>query len=262
MGLLREFSDSEFVEMRKTFAAAEPFPHIVIDDFLNEQARDRLSDFPSKAWPYWNTTTEGFQKAKHYCNDITKIPSACGALIRECNEPAFLSAVEHITGIDQIIADPYLEGGGLHASSEGGVLVPHTDFHYYERLHMFRMVNLIVYLNEEWGANDGGNLELYKRGDSTPTVSVVPRFGRAVIFKTDDQSIHGFSTPVGPGKWRKSVAIYYYNSREAAGFSGDTTTYWQAHGTRLKGLRLAAFQGLSFTARMVAKLAHRIDPNL
>jgi len=239
-----------------------PFPHLVIDDLVAPDAHELLSSFPDPAWDHWERASEGYQKAKHTCADITKIPPPYAALIRECNEPAFLASLEAITGIRQIIADPYLEGGGLHASSEGGVLVPHTDFHYYERLHMFRMINLILYVTDEWSEADGGSLELYRRGETRSDVTITPKFGRAVIFKTDDKSIHGFTRPVAPGKWRKSVAIYYYNSREAADFSGDTTTYWQSTGTKLKGPRLAAFKGLTFISRSFSKLAHKINPNV
>ena len=43
---------------------------------------------------------------------------------------------------------------------------------------------------------------------------------------TDDRSVHGFPEPVrGEGHWRRSIALYYYTSTEAPGFSGDTTTY-------------------------------------
>jgi hypothetical protein len=262
MTLLRRFGASELAELRNAFAAAQPFPHVVIDNCLVGDARERLSDFPPPSWAHWNLASEGYQKAKRSCADIKVIPSACAELIRECNEPEFLSTVERITGIGQLIADPYLEGGGLHASSEGGVLVPHTDFHHYERLHLFRVINLIIYLNEDWSEVDGGPLQLYRRGQRAPVVTITPSFGRAVIFKTDDQSIHGFSTPVAPGKWRKSVAIYYYTSRESVEFAGDGTTYWQSKGTRLKGMQLMAFQSLTWASRFVSKLAHKMDPNV
>jgi hypothetical protein len=260
MRLVREFTDADILQMRARFADAAPFPHLVIDDFLSDGAKSSLGEFPTPDWRHWNAFSEGFQREKRYCNDIAQIPAPYSQLIVECSQPTFLTALESLTSIDQLIVDPYLEGGGLHCSGGGGVLVPHTDFHLYERLNLYRKLNLLIYLNDDWGPDDGAYLELYRPEEKTPAVTIAPHFGRAVIFKTDDQSVHGFSVPVAQGKWRKSVALYYYNSRDESAFAGDQTTYWRSRGTGMRGLRLAAFQGLNFTSRMFSKLAHRINP--
>jgi hypothetical protein len=77
-------------------------------------------------------------------------------------------------------------------------------------------LNLIVYLNPEWDAAWGGNLQLQAdpwNGDSSGP-SVAPHFNRAVIFETTERSWHGFSTinlpPERKSLSRKSFAIYLY----------------------------------------------------
>jgi hypothetical protein len=260
MSVIKRFSEAEIAELSGRFTTASPYPHIVIDDFLKPEARECLSTFPGPDWPHWCGFGDAYQRNKRVCADISAMPPPFAALIAECSQPAFLRSLEQITGEAKLLPDPYLDGGGLHCSGPGGVLAPHTDFHLYERLSLFRRVNLLIYLNPHWGAEDGGDLELSRKGEATPEASVAPVFGRAVIFRTDDQSVHGFTRPVAEGKQRQSVALYYYNSRESAGFAGDTQTYWQTHG-RMKGLRLGLFNSLIFLSRATSRAAHTINPN-
>jgi hypothetical protein len=260
MSVITTFSDARLEEMRGRFRTATPYPHIVIDDFLKADARETLSAFPGADWPHWSGFGDAYQRGKRVCADVAVMPRPFAELIAECSRPAFLRVLETITGETKLLTDPYLDGGGLHCSGPGGVLVPHTDFHLYERLGLFRRLNLLIYLNPDWGPDDGGDLELSRKGQATPEVSVAPIFGRAVIFRTDDASVHGFTRPVAEGKHRQSVALYYYNSRESAGFAGDTQTYWQTHG-RMQRLRLGLFNSLIFLSRAASRVAHIINPN-
>ena len=179
------------------------------------------------------------------------------------NSPVSLKTIEEITGINKLIPDPYLNGGGLHLSIEGGTLSPHTDFHFYEKLNLYRRVNLILYLNENWTEIDGGQLELALPNDSAPAVRVEPIFGRIVIFRTDDNSVHGFTNQVGIGKVRRSIALYYYTSVDSAVFSGDQTTYWREHGNLrgVKIIRLGIYKGLLKVSRSISLLAQVVNPN-
>ena len=172
-----------------------------------------------------------------------------------------LRFLERVTGIRGLIPDPFLTGGGLHTSGPGGILAPHADFHHYGPLELFRRINVLLYFNPDWKAEYGGCLELYKKGDTTPTCAFEPEYGRMIMFLTDDRSIHGFTRPVSvPGRWRNSLALYYYTSEETAHFSGDHDTHWQMHG-RQNLARLYAYKGLLRVSRLFSRLAHRANPN-
>jgi len=259
MFLIKSFSDAELATLKSRFRSAAPYPHIVIDDFLTTEGRELAPAFPEPDWPHWSAFGDEYQHGKRVCRDISVMPRPLADLIAECSQPAFLKALETITGETKLLVDPYLDGGGLHCSGPGGTLTPHTDFHLYERLSLFRRLNLLIYLNPGWGPEDGGDLELYRKGETAPAVQVAPILGRAVIFKTDDSTVHGFTRPVAQGRQRRSVALYYYNSREGADYAGDTRTYWQFH-ARMSGARLALYNSLIFLSRAVSKLAHMVNP--
>jgi Rps23 Pro-64 3,4-dihydroxylase Tpa1-like proline 4-hydroxylase len=249
-------------ELRREFQTAEPFPHLVVDDLLRISPL-AASTFPDISWPGWNELGDRYQQNKRACADLDVIPEPFRALIRELSEPRFLGVLEQITGIKQLLPDPYLVGGGLHLSGSGGILSPHTDFHYYRALNLYRRINVLVYLNEDWSMEDGGCLSFYDRQDRA-VQTVIPGWGRVVIFRTDDQSVHGFPIPVSEGKWRRSVALYYYTATPAEDFSGDETTYWREHGEQSGVVRRARFliyRGLLNFSRVISILAHIVNPN-
>jgi Rps23 Pro-64 3,4-dihydroxylase Tpa1-like proline 4-hydroxylase len=249
--------------LRRQFQAAEPFPHLVVDDLLR-LSPSTANAFPDISWPGWNEVENQYTRNKRFCFDIEFIPEPFRALIRELNEPRFLRVLEKITGIQQLLPDPYLFGGGIHLSGSGGTLSPHTDFHYLRALNLYRRINVLVYLNDSWSLEDGGCLSLFDQ-EGRAVQTVVPDWGRVVVFRTDDKSVHGFPVPIVEGAWRRSVALYYYTAAPTDNFSGDETTYWREHGEQagvVKKGQFLVFKSLLTLSRNISILAHIVNPNL
>lgn len=261
----RGYSSRRISNYAADFRTARPFPHVEIKDFILLSPKEVLSAFPDPEWPHWTKYADTYQNKKMICSDIETIPPLIASMIHELTSPAFLAFLEKITGIKDLIPDPYLEGGGLHCSGVGGILAPHTDFHIYTRLSLYRRINLLVYLNPGWQKSFGGCLELWQKNKSVPEKVIVPEWGSCVIFRTDDQSVHGFSDPIqGDGRWRRSIALYYYTTQDVENYSGDTVTYWQNHkvtGRMRSKAQLKLYKSLLFMSRVFARLAHQINPN-
>ena len=259
----RNCSSEHVDRLASEFKQAKPFPHLVLDDFLNLTPHEMAGAYPAPDWPYWNKRNDFYQSGKMYFRDTDNIQPLISSMFYELSAPPFLRFLESISGIDGLIPDPYYEGGGLHCSRPEGVLMPHTDFHYYHRLKLYRRINLLLYLNPVWEESFGGCLELWKKGTKQPEKLVVPKWGTCVIFRTDDHSVHGFSTPIKQGHWRCSIALYYYSSQEAARFSGDSFTYWQQHGTQsgMNRLRIYWYRLLTRAAHRLSHIAHQANPN-
>ena len=203
-----------------------PCPHIFLERLLEpEVALTMAKEFPrpaSQAWTQYKHANEnklGLSKRDHF-------PPTIAAVTDELNSPEFVAWVSELTGIPSLIADPMLEGGGLHQSEKGGYLNVHTDF----SMHHFhtnwrRRVNLILYLNPEWNDEWGGAIELWERKMTRCAAKYPPRLNHALIFTTDERSLHGFPDPLTcpQGQSRKSLALYYYTVEpgKAAGHSTD-----------------------------------------
>ena len=100
------------------------------------------------------------------------------------NSATFLDFLEDLTGIQGLIADTRLLGGGLHQIGRGGKLDVHADFNYFEATRLHRRLNVLLYSNDGWNAEWGGQLELWTRDMSYCQRSIDPIYNRMVIFAT------------------------------------------------------------------------------
>jgi Rps23 Pro-64 3,4-dihydroxylase Tpa1-like proline 4-hydroxylase len=246
-----------------TYRNAAPFPHIVIDDFLDPDAlRSVLAEFPSSEDKTFFDRDQERYKFQYSPQDI---PSGhIKNLFAELNSEAFLGFLEEMTGIEGLISDPYFEGGGLHETKRGGHLGVHADFNVHGRLKVERRINLLIYLNEDWKPDYGGQLELWDTGMKECVVQVEPLFGRAVLFNTNLDSFHGHPDPLNcpPDRSRRSIATYYYTAAEdgLASLPKRTTNFRARPGTGDKAdweIRRHHFVN-DWVPPRLQRLAHRI----
>jgi 2-oxoglutarate-Fe(II)-dependent oxygenase superfamily protein len=220
--------------LRLQFQAAKPFRHVVIDDFLDAAACEALlRDFPTFDEKYAADEHGGVGR-KAVVERTADISAFYRSFHAYINSPPFLSAMSALTGIDDLIADPTLFGGGTHENLAGQGLNVHVDFNIDERRMLHRRVNLLIYLNKEWDEAWGGAIELHS-DPFNPLVddwkSYLPLFNRAVLFETNEYSWHGFRRIVlPPGKAhvsRKSFSIYLYTKdRPAEEVVAPHTTFY------------------------------------
>lgn len=197
------------------YCFAEPFPHIVIDNFLPEDViKFALDNFPENAI----NSDINFEMGYAGQHKRQVLPEDCGAPARRLfhffNSAPFIEFLEGLSTIQGLIPDPYFVGGGYHETGKGGYLGVHADFRINDRLHLNRRMNVIIYLNEDWPKEYGGELELWDREMKKMCSSVSPIFNRCVIFNTDADSYHGHPDPLTcpEGTYRRSIALYYYTA--------------------------------------------------
>lgn len=201
-----------------SFAGAQPFPHVVIDNFLSPGfCREICSQFPSFDEAA-AINENGLVGAKATQEKVRSLGSAYRRMDDLLQSAEFLALVGRITGIDDLRYDPWYFGGGTHENRQGQDLDPHIDFNYHPTTRQHRRLNLIIYLNEEWDDAWGGSLQLHRDPHVEPAqdqiVTVTPLLNRCVIFETSEHSWHGFERiDLPPGKAhlsRRSFAVYFY----------------------------------------------------
>ena len=218
--------------LASVYAHAEPFRHLVIDDFLARDFADALlREFPAFEKGN-NLGDDGKPGNKSTFERIQNLGAAYRNLDQLVKSAEFLQLIGNITGIDDLLYDPFYLGGGTHENRHGQSLHPHVDFNYHPSEGWHRRLNLIVYLNHDWEDAWGGNLELYKDpySDPSPAHRIAPRFNRCVIFETTESSWHAFDRiqlPDAVGRTRKSIALYFYSKeRPARETAGKHTTHY------------------------------------
>lgn len=212
------FDDARYarlaVESAAEYQAAEPFPHGVYDDFLPTDLAHALSaEFPTFDAIDW-VQRDNENNRRVYQHDETKVPPLARRMLREFNSRQFTLFIESLSGIDNLIPDPYFIGGGIHLSGPGDFLKIHADFNWHHKLQAYRRVNALLYLPEEWDESWGGALEFWDRDMSQAVDMAYPKFNRLVVFSTSEHSNHGQRVPNScpQGVGRKVFNLYYYTT--------------------------------------------------
>jgi Rps23 Pro-64 3,4-dihydroxylase Tpa1-like proline 4-hydroxylase len=199
-------------EWHSAWKLAKPFGYIVIDDFLEDDFVSALLREYPPADPAWTNITYSHQKKKF---TLTKdFPPSIGEFFAMTSSSEFLDLMSRITGIDSLLPDPELVGGGCHQTVNGGFLDVHIDFNFHPVTHHHRRLNAILYLNKDWRDEYAGFLELWDMQRKERMANIAPIFNRLVIFETNEISYHGHPVPLAlPEEMsRKSVAVYYYTT--------------------------------------------------
>lgn len=202
------------------FRDADPYPHVVIDDFLPQANAAALhAAFPSPEDPLaWDRFGAQGYEVKLGSSDERNFPDVLRHAIHDLNSGTFLRFVESLTGIEHLLPDPHLRGGGIHLSRRGDHLGIHADFNWHEGLQAHRRLNLLIYLNPDWQPGYGGELELWDTEAKQLRRRIEPVFNRAVIFATRSDTFHGHPSPwaAPEGIHRRSIALYYYTTQRPA----------------------------------------------
>lgn len=223
------------------FAAGVPFPHVVLEEFLEaERAEDAAAAFPrvDESWIRFTHINE-----RKFGNPaVATFPAPLRALVAELASPPFVAWLSTVTGIPGLRPDPDLCGGGLHQTQRGGFLNIHTDFSCHPlRSKWRRAVNLVLFLNPGWSEGYGGALELWPSDMSRCAARIVPRLNTCVIFQVGRETRHGHPDRLAcpPDRARNSLALYYF-TEEAEPPARHATTYFPRPGDGARGVLIRA----------------------
>ncbi|MFM7844684.1 MAG: 2OG-Fe(II) oxygenase [Planctomycetota bacterium] len=168
------------LSLHEQYMNAEPYPHIVVDDFFCPDAMDEiLAQTPSLA-----KAREGVEKMsnrneqKYATVGERQFGETTKQFARFLNSEPFLRFLEGLTGINNLLPDPHFEGGGHHEILPGGFLKIHADFGKNTRTGLDRRLNALVYLNKDWKEEYGGHFELWDVEMKGCVKKVLPLFNR------------------------------------------------------------------------------------
>ena len=221
--------DSEYFknlakQNRDKYVTAKPFPHIYLDNVFPEEVLNQiLNEFPNSNQIDWQTY-QNKNEVKLASRDEEKFGDVTRHFIHILNSKPFISFLEELTGIKNLIPDQELEGGGLHQILKGGLLRIHADFNKHPRTNLDRRLNVLIYLNKDWQEEFGGHFELWDEKMEKADVKILPLFNRMAIFSTTSKSYHGHPDPLNcpEDRSRKSIAMYYYSNGRPAEEIDDT----------------------------------------
>jgi len=200
---------ADIIKLRVNYAVADPFPHAVIDNFLEASIiGDVVEELRrTKVTSVWSSKKRS-TGVKQGLSNLDFMGQHTRSAVTYLNSKEFITKLQVLTGIHGLIPDLALTGSGIHRIERGGFLNVHADHNFLGELH--RRVNVLLYLNEDWKEKYGGHLELW--GLKQCKSRILPICNRAVIFNTTDTSYHGHPEPLTcpTNRTRDSIALYYY----------------------------------------------------
>jgi hypothetical protein len=249
-----KISEVEFLEFakkqRETYIENKPFPSIYFDDFFNEnELNDILNEFPDLKkladFNFQNNNENKLATKGEY-----KLGPNARDFIHFLNSQVFLDFLSNLTGIENLIPDPTLAGGGYHELKPGGFLKIHSDFNKHPYTKLDRRINVLVYLNKDWKSEYGGQFELWNEDMSVCIKKIEPLFNTMAIFSTTSKSYHGNPEVIKcpEGSSRKSIAMYYYTNGRP---EHEVLEYLEDHSTIFKARK--GFDDLNETENYIQK---------
>ena len=193
----------------------EPFNNIIINNFLNEEYANKLSEiYPTNLneWYEYKNPIE----YKYTYDKINNLPEELKNIFYYLSTDKVINKLSKITNIPNLEFDPYLHGAGLHVYPRNGKLDVHLDYEKHPITGKERRVNIILYLNKEWKPEWNGETELWNK-DVSECIKSPVKFNTAIIFQTNDISYHGVSKKIlcPEDVYRKSIAYYYVSPLES-----------------------------------------------
>ena len=165
---------------------ADPYPHLVLPGFLAGDALDEARrDFPRNALPGSLPT------------DVLEYGPGFAALLEAMESAALRDAVAHKFGLD-LAGRPSMVTVRCLARERDGQI--HRDA-------TFKLVTLLLYLNEPWHET-GGRLRVLRAKDDLEnfTAEIPPDGGTLFAFRCTPNAWHGHKPFDGP---RRSIQLNY-----------------------------------------------------
>ena len=198
------------------YRTAAPFPYLTIDnvfpDDLLQSVFDEASNSQKKDWIYHDTE----KLNKIGTKSALGIGDAAFELLSYLHSANFLYLLSEITGIWNLVPDPYLHGAGHSIIPPGGVFDVHADRNFDPLTGLRRRIALIIYLNKGWKHELGGQLELWNEDATQCEVTVEPEFNRTILLEIEDKNYHGIPKVKESGGRSRHSFMVYYNTIGAA----------------------------------------------
>mgnify|MGYP001971466183 CR=1 FL=1 len=219
--LHKNMINSKYLDLSKyvqDFRSAEPFPHLILDDFFKKSFFQKISEDLHKS----NTKVKGKEfdsvvEKNKVINLNNNLPRTIEKILSVLKTESWINNLIKLTGITDLVAD---EGhnevlSNFHEMSHSGFLGSHVDHSNHPTSEKKHVLNIIVYLSHDWKSDFGGNTLLFnKYGNKVKKlIDYIPN--RLIIFLHTPYSFHGVDE-LNPNKKqvRKTLYLDFYSELE------------------------------------------------
>jgi hypothetical protein len=218
-----QFLESNMEKLRSDYLIAKPFPHLIIDDFCNQEKLELLyagiPELSNKSRDYL------FANNKYEKSNYRELGVYFEELYTDLSSDRMNDFLSYIAN-EEVFVDPVNHGGGIHQGKKNSFLDMHLDFNYHPlNKGWYRNMNLLLYLNKDWKSEYKGHLKLVDLRSGEQKEIDVP-FNRMIIQQTRSYTLHGYEMTNFPDQvFRTSIATYAYTMHQSL-IEKPRTTDW------------------------------------
>jgi hypothetical protein len=204
-------------DMRRAYTNATPFPHLVMEALFPPDLLDALLvEMAQMGRERWSNIEQDTRERTLRMRSAAEMGAAGTRLLSIVHSASFLYFLSELTGIAQLLPDPYLQGAGYAVMRRGDYFSVHSDRNVAYETGLVRRLAMIVFLNKSWKAQYHGELELWSHDGKRCDVSIEPLYNRTVLFEVANPNYHGVPTPLAcpADRTRQSFILYYHTAAD------------------------------------------------
>lgn len=225
---------------KEEFLQGAPFPHIVLDEFLDEDYFSSLNSVLEKM--------KNDVSGKHFATDVeknkwislnTSLPDVIKNIVDTLNADSWVGNMRELTGITSLVSTRYgnTKLANYHEMKPGGVLGSHVDHSFEPETGLPHVLNILIYLSENWDVSSGGATLFFDKYGNKVINKVEYKNNRAIIFLHTPYSFHGVEKIKNDcDKKRRTIYVDYY-SQSYDPYVNIPLSFdkkWFKHGTMFK----------------------------
>jgi len=204
--------------LKSAYRSATPFPYLVLDDLFSDELLEGVlrEILPLRESNWVRHDDEHIRQFN--LRSALYLGEAGSQLVAYLHSARFLYFLSQVTGIWELLPDPYLQGAGYHLIPRGGKFDVHVDRNTAYSMGLVRRLSLLIYLNKNWKHEYGGQLELWSKDGQRREVVVEPTFNRMALFEIADDNYHGVPSVVScPEGYSRNCFVVYYHTGQQLG---------------------------------------------
>jgi len=175
---------------------ADPFPYLVIDNFLEKEQFDALSLELDQTHNLLQSNFQTPLESKSIYKD-TLSKEASHNLVQLMGSDKIKNIIARETGNSEIISmadnEAFSGYSPYHITNNNGFLGTHVDHSFVDEGRLRHMANTIFYASSKWKKNWGGQTIFYSKNGFTQEILIDPLPNRLVFFIHTANSFHGVS---------------------------------------------------------------------
>jgi len=206
---------SRITELSEAYRKAAPFPHLILDELFSPGILEPvLQEMASLAGRQWVVVESESKERIGRMRSGVELGPAGAQLLGLLHSAPFLYLLSEITGVWQLLPDPYLQGAGYAAMRPGDFFGIHADRNVAYETGLTRRLAMILFLNKSWLSKYNGQLELWNADATRCEMSIEPLYNRTVLFEVAYPNYHGVPAPVAcpSNRSRQSFIVYYHTA--------------------------------------------------